>query len=350
MTALRSLALAALLLVAEPAAGQAQDPGTYRPGTPPTEAAPPAFTARGGPDAAELELQQALRGGVISGRVSIPDEKLGVLVQPQGRDWRQFRNTWLTLWGAIAVLGMLAVLVAIYLARGPTRIESGRSGRSVLRYNLLERANHWMTATSFVLLALTWLIITYGASGLGPLMSPEAFTALAYWSQAIHHFVSFAFLLGLLVMLLLWVRDNLPSRVDWAWLRAGGPLAKGHPPAGRFNAGQKLLYWVVILGGLAVAASGYMLMFPFAVTDIEGQQWAHIVHGVLGMLLIAVILGHIYLGTVGTEGAFEQMSTGRANWNYLREHHSVWLEQEVARAERAAAPSRPHGAREAGAD
>ena len=345
---IRALVLLVPLLAA-PAAALAQGTGMAPPGAPPSTPAPPAFTAQGGPDAAELELQRALQGGTIRGQVTIPDEKLSVLVQPQGRDWRAFRNHRLTWVGGILILATLLVLTILYLVKGPQRIEAGRSGRSVRRYNLFERINHWMVATSFVLLALTGLNITFGAYALRPLIGAEAFTAITWWGQAVHQYLSFPFFLGLLLMLVLWLRDNLPSRVDLTWLRAGGPLAKGHPPAGRFNAGQKALYWVVVGGGLAVAASGYLLMFPFYVTDITGQQWAHVVHGLLAMLLTAVILGHIYLGTIGTEGSFEQMSNGRADWNYLREHHSLWLEEEVERAGRTVTPP-PRGAREFGAD
>lgn len=336
----RCLALC-LLALAAPVAVQAQ------PAAPGNES-PPALTTRG-PDAAELELQRALQGRAIEGRVTIPDRSLGVLVQPQGRDWRNYRNHWITWWGGIAVLGMLAVLLIVHLWKGTTRIASGRTGRSIRRYNLLERANHWMVAVSFIGLALTGLNIIYGVYLLRPLIGPGAFATSAWWSQAIHQFVSFPFVIGLLLMLALWLRDNLPARVDAAWLRAGGPLSKGHPPAGRFNAAQKLLFWFVILAGLALAVSGYLLMFPLTVTDVHGQQWAHLVHGALSMLVIAAILGHIYIGTIGTEGAFGAMYTGRVDWNYAREHHSLWLEEEVSRAQRAAEPQ-PATARRAGAD
>jgi formate dehydrogenase subunit gamma len=348
-----AVAAALLLLALAPAAAGpalAQGTGMAPPGTPPTSGSPPALTTRG-PDAAELELQRALRGGVIEGQVSIPDGKLAVLVQPEGRDWRVFRNHRLTWVGLAAILGTLAALVLLHLVKGPTRIDGGRTGRTVRRYGLLERANHWMVATSFVLLGLTGLNITFGAYALRPLIGAQAFTDLTWWGQAAHHYLAFPFTIGLAAMAVLWLRDNLPSRVDLAWIRAGGPLSKGHPPAGRFNAGQKALYWIVVLGGVAVAASGFVLMFPFEVTDVAGQQWAHVVHGIVAMLMIAVILGHIYLGTLGTEGSFEQMSGGRADWNYAREHHSLWLEEEVARAQRVAAPPPGRDARRAaGAD
>jgi formate dehydrogenase subunit gamma len=318
----------------------------------PTPVAPipaqPPNTARGDTSADELELQRTLRGGFIEGRSTLPDAAASVLIQPDGRDWRQFRNTWLFWIGAAAVLGMIGLLALVFLVTGPKRIEAGRSGRSILRFSTLERVNHWMVATSFVLLGLSGLNITYGASVLRPVIGPEAFTALTFWAQAAHQYLSFPFVLGLAVMVAVWLRANLPAKVDLAWIKAGGPVAKGHPPAGKFNAAQKALYWFTMGGGALVALSGYVLMFPFLVTDVAGQQWAHMVHGLMAMVMIAAILGHAYIGSIGMEGAFEAMSTGRVDYNWAKEHHSLWLEEEAAKARQVAAP--PADARAAGAD
>jgi formate dehydrogenase subunit gamma len=328
-------------------------PNTTAPHAPtPTQelVAPPPFTSRPEIDAAEMELQRQLRGGVIGGAVSIPNQSAGILIQPEGRDWRVFRSTTLVVVGAVAVLGMLLVLTAFYLLKGSMPIEAGRSGRTIHRYGLLERANHWMVAGSFVLLALTGLNITFGAFVLRPVIGPEAFTALTLWAQAVHQYISFAFTLGLLVMLALWAWDNLPSRVDVDWLRAGGPLAKGHPPAGRFNAAQKALFWFAIGGGVLAAASGYLLMFPYLLDNVGMQQWAHIAHGLLAMVLIAAILGHIYIGTVGTEGAFEGMYQGVVDYNYAREHHSLWTEEQLAKARGSVLPAPANDSRRAAAE
>jgi formate dehydrogenase subunit gamma len=330
-----------LLLLALPLAAPAQP-------VHPAQDGPPALTTRG-LDASELELQRALQGGRIEGRVTIPDRQAASLIQPAGRDWRVFHNRTLAWIGGIAILGMLAILAAFYLIRGRIRPSSGLSGRTVLRFNLLERANHWMVAASFIVLALSGLNLTFGRHLLLPVIGPEAFTTLSLWGKIAHNYLAFPFTLGILVMLVLWVRDNLPSRIDWAWVRAGGGFFGGaHPAAGRFNAGQKLVFWITILGGALVAASGYILMFPFAVTDVAGMQLAHIVHGVLAMLMIAAMLAHIYIGSLGMEGAFSAMSNGRVDYNWAKEHHSLWLEEEVARAGEAAGA--PHSAKAAGAD
>jgi formate dehydrogenase subunit gamma len=310
--------------------------------------APPPVTARGNTSADELELQRILQGGVIQGAVSIPNQSAGILVQPDGRDWREFRNTWLFYIGAAAVLGMVALLAVFYLVSGQKKIEAGRSGRTIQRFTTIERVNHWMVAVSFVLLGLSGLNITYGALLLRPIIGAEAFTTLTFWGQAVHQYLSFPFVLGLVAMVVLWLRDNLPSRVDVAWIKAGGPVAKGHPPAGKFNAAQKALYFFTMGGGALVAVSGYLLMFPMTVTGIIGMQWAHIVHGLMAMVMIAAILGHIYIGSIGMEGALEAMSTGRVDYNWAKEHHSLWLEEEASKARQTVAP--PVGARAAGAD
>ncbi|HWL83106.1 MAG TPA: formate dehydrogenase subunit gamma [Roseomonas sp.] len=311
--------------------------------------APPPLGDRGTLPAAELELQNALKGNRITGRVSIPDEKLAVLVQPEGRDWRAFRNGTLLWVGTVAVLGMLALLALFYLVRGRIRVRSGWSGRTMERFNFFERMNHWMTAGSFIVLALSGLNLTFGRHLIRPLIGPEAFTALADWGKIAHNFLAFPFTVGVLVMLLMWAGDNLPNKLDWVWLKNGGGfIGNAHPQAGRFNAGQKGIFWITVLGGGVVAISGFLLMFPFFLLDIGGQQWGHMVHGTLSMLLIAVMLAHIYIGTLGMEGGFSAMGSGRVDYNWAREHHSMWVDDELKRAHDAVQPKA--AARPAGAD
>jgi formate dehydrogenase subunit gamma len=306
------------------------------------------MTARGQADAAELELQSRLRGEPITGRVSIPDSQAATLVQPEGREWRAFHNRTLAWVGGIAVLGMLALLTVFFLFKGRMRTSTGLSGRTILRFGALERVNHWMVASSFIVLALSGLNLTFGRWLLRPLIGPEAFTAVSQWGKVAHNFLAFPFTLGIVVMLLLWVRDNIPNRVDLAWVKAGGGFFGGHPQAGRFNAGQKLVFWITVLGGGLVAASGYVLIFPFTVTDVAGQQLSHMVHSILSVLMIAAMLAHIYIGSLGMEGAYDAMGSGRVDYNWAKEHHALWVEEELAKAREVAVP--PPRAKAAGAD
>jgi formate dehydrogenase subunit gamma len=284
------------------------------------------------------EKQLLEQFGTIHGRSKIPDTKSYTLEQPAGRDWRQFHEVTLRWIGGIAILGTLAVLVVFYLWRGMVRLEAGRAGRVIVRFNAFERAVHWMTAVCFVILALSGLNITFGRPLLLPLMQPETFTAWSEWAKYAHNYLSFPFTLGVVLIFLMWLGGNLPNRIDVEWLkRGGGMVGHDHPPAERFNAGQKMIYWIVVLGGAVTAVSGYLLIFPFYGTTIETMQRAEMVHAILAMLFIAAMLGHIYIGTLGMEGAFEAMGSGTVDLNWAREHHSLWLE-EMAEQQKAAPP------------
>jgi formate dehydrogenase subunit gamma len=293
------------------------------------------------PTKSAVSEEQLLRQfKTIRGLGSIPDTKSYTLEQPAGHDWRHFHEVTLRWIGGVAILGMLTVLVIFYLSRGMVRIESGRSGRTIMRFNAFERFVHWMTAVCFVILALSGLNITFGRPLLLPLMSPESFTAWSEWAKYAHNYLSFPFTLGVVLIFLIWLGGNLPTRVDLEWLkRGGGMIGHDHPPAYRFNAGQKLIYWVVVLGGGAAAVTGYVLIFPFYGTTIDTMQRAEMVHGIVAMLFIGTMLAHIYIGTIGMEGAFEAMGSGTVDVNWAKEHHSLWLEEEGARGR--TGPSQP---------
>jgi formate dehydrogenase subunit gamma len=296
----------------------------------------PAYAQQGAPvnpTASAVKEQQLLQElGRIQGRGTIPDVKSYVIEQPMGREWRQFHEVTLRWIGAIALLGMLAILVIFYLWRGMVKIEKGRSGRKIVRFNGLERFVHWMTATCFIILALSGLNITFGKPLLLPLLGPEAFTTWSELAKYAHNYLSFPFTIGVVLIFLMWIGGNIPNRVDVDWVkRGGGIVGHDHPPAYRFNAGQKMIYWIVVIGGGASAVTGYLLLFPFYGTGIEGMQVAQVVHAVVAMLFIAAMLAHIYIGTVGMEGAFEAMGEGTVDVNWAREHHRLWLEDELAR-------------------
>ena len=304
----------------------------------------------------EQQLLEALKPGgpqAISGRSSFPDARTGSLIQPGGRDWRVWRDSTLPRIGAVAIAGMLIALIIFFAVRGRIRVEGGLSGHQVERFNPVERFTHWLTATAFVVLAITGLNMTYGRQLLLPVVGAEPFTAISQLAKYLHNYMSFAFVIGLVMMFVLWVIYNVPTPRDFRWIAEGGGIfGKKHPPAGKFNAGQKLLFWITMIGGVLLAATGYALMFPFYelpgqvpgnlssfTATMEGIQTVSVLHGVIALVMIAVILGHIYIGTLGMQGAFWSMGTGKVDANWARQHHSVW----AARVLPKDAPAKPAG-------
>ena len=278
-------------------------------------------------DSNDAELLRALKGA--QGQVTIQDEKSAVLIQPQGRDWRAAIKGPVRVIGAWLVLGMVVVLIVFFLMRGRITIDKGFSGRTIARFNGLDRFTHWLTASSFVVLALSGLNISYGRYLLLPIIGPDAFTGLSLALKYAHNFVALPFMVGVVVMFVLWVGHNIPNKYDFQWLAvAGGLFSKGaHPPSKKFNAGQKIIFWSVILGGAIISVSGIFLLFPFYFGDIHDQQLMQILHAVFALILISIVLAHIYIGSLGMEGAFDAMYTGEVDENWAREHHNVWVAQ-----------------------
>ena len=285
------------------------------------------------PNANAVQEQQLLgKLKVIQGLGTIPDTKSYVLEHPAGRDWRMFRTVYLPWIGGIAILGMLALIVIFYLWRGTIMIEGGRSGRTILRFTSFERFVHWLTATTFVILGITGLNISFGRELILPWLGADSFSAWSEWAKYAHNYLSFAFTLGVVLMFLMWIGQNFPTAVDVQWFKMGGGMGKGHQhaPAYKFNGGQKLLYWFIVLGGAAMMISGYALLFPFyGGLTVGTMELAEIFHGVVGVLFVALIVAHIYLGTLGMEGAFESMVDGNVDLNWAKEHHNLWVEEET---------------------
>jgi formate dehydrogenase subunit gamma len=284
----------------------------------------------------QMLLQEFRR---IQGVIDQPNPRERVLIQPDGRIWDYFHEVTLRWIGALAILGTLLALAAGYVLLGRLRISAGRSGRKVPRFSGFERFSHWLTAVSFVILGLTGLNITFGKILLRPLIGPDAFSEFSQLAKYVHNYVSFAFVIGLAIIIVMFLKDNIPEKADLIWLKQGGGFIKSkHAPARRFNAGEKAVYWLAFGAGIAVAVSGYLLLFPFYGTNIFDMQIAQGVHGIIALLFVALILGHIYIGTLGMEGAFEAMGTGEVDYNWAKEHHDLWLEDQVAKGRVASPP------------
>ncbi len=266
----------------------------------------------------------------VTGRVSIPDRKAGTLEQPAGREWRELHQVTIPKYGAYVLLGMLVGLAAFYLLRGRVRLQRGWSGIKVLRFSSLERFVHWFTASCFIILGLTGLNVVFGRTTLLPLIGEENFATITQYGKYLHNFLGIPFAAGIVFMYVMWLWDNIPVPSDWTWIRQGGGLVgHGHPPAKKFNFGQKMIFWSVVGIGGVLSITGLMLLFPFYSAGIAQMQGAQLLHSVGGIVLIAIIFAHIYIGTLGMEGAFDAMGTGKVDLNWAREHHSTWADKAV---------------------
>ncbi|MGI9509909.1 MAG: formate dehydrogenase subunit gamma [Geminicoccaceae bacterium] len=298
----------------------------------------------------DTDLWRAVRQGE-AGRVAGPDAQAGVMIQSEGDLWRAIRNGPLSTYGVWILVGMVALLALIFLLLGRVKIEAGESSYRLIRFTNFERAVHWMTASSFVILAITGLNLLYGRYFMPILVGPEIFAWLTIGGKLAHNYLAFAFMIGLALMFVLWLSENIPNHHDLVWLvKGGGVLVKGvHPPAKKFNAGQKIIFWLVMLGGAALSLSGLALLFPFkfpmiatmfaqandwfgtalpiALTPMQEQQYTHLWHAIVGVIMTAIILAHIYIGSIGMEGAFDAMAEGDVDYNWAREHHGLWVRE-----------------------
>ena len=311
--------------------------------------------------ASDPELWRALRYGTadVTSTSSSPGSTL--LVQDGGMSWLNLRDGPLREQGGRALLIMLFLLVIFYMTRDRIMIEHGRAGTTILRFKFIERFGHWLLAGSFILLAITGLISLFGRTGLIPLIGKDGYAVIALASKWVHNNVSWAFMLGLAMVFVMWVIHNLPTLTDLKWLaKGGGIFTKGvHPPAKKFNAGQKIIFWSVILLGVSVSASGLSLLFPFemplfaktftilngwgapgwvgmaalpeTLTPHQEMQYAQIWHSIVAFAMMVIILAHIYIGSIGMEGAFDAMGDGHVDVNWAKEHHSLWVEEVEAK-------------------
>lgn len=318
------------------------------------------------------ELWRALRYNSADIRVSAGGAEATTLVQDGGMAWLTFREGPLRQYGGWLLLGVFGALAVFYLLRGRIGLEAAETGRTVVRFQFMERVAHWMLAGSFLLLGATGLLSLFGRVAIAPYLGKEVNAQLLIASKWIHNSVAWPFMLALVLVFLFWVHHNLPSRTDLVWIRQfGGIIGKKHPPAKKFNAGQKVIFWSVILFGSSIALSGLSLLFPFELplfaktfavlndlgwpqalgfgilpTDLapqEEMQLAQAWHGIMAFVLMAIIVAHIYIGSVGMEGAYDAMGSGEVDEAWARQHHSIWLD-EVLEEERSKTAKEAHPA------
>ena len=226
-----------------------------------------------------------------------------------------------------SIIAVLIALLAKHIIKGKDKLET-RTGRTVTRWSAFERVMHWYVAISFIILGITGLSLIFGRTVLIPLLGKEGFAAWAALAKPVHDYLALPFAAGLVFILVMWFRHNIPRAYDLQWLKSlGGAIGDGHPPAGFFNAGEKVFYWLVFFVGITMTVSGFFLLFPNLGTVRESMQFWHIIHLSTGLLIIGVALGHMYLGSIGTEGVLEGMVSGEVDEGFAKQHHSLWYEE-----------------------
>lgn len=265
------------------------------------------------------------------GAVSGPET--GVFINNGGQNWRQMRNGIISNYGGWAIIVSLAVILVFFLIKGKIKIVGERSGLTVPRWQFWERCMHWFTAAGFVILAITGLSLLFGRTVLIPILGAKGFSAWASMSINVHNFIGPLFSIGVFAMLLFWIKNNIPNATDMQWFASGGGIVgNNHPSAGKANGGEKIWYWIVIfIGLLAVCGTGFALIgwmeqLGFGNTTRASMQSMHQIHTIAALIWITVFFGHAYIGTVGTEGALEGMTTGRVSVEWAKQHHDQWYE------------------------
>ncbi|MBE0549798.1 MAG: formate dehydrogenase subunit gamma [Rubrivivax sp.] len=336
-------------------AAQAQQQPAGAAGATPAQGPPAGFTAPAEPAADESNavraktqpgnnapMWRAVReSGTTPGYSSLPGAEQGVLIQPfvrypgssyttAGEAWRQVRNNWIIPYGGSLIVIIALAIGLFYWRRGPMGGHIPDTGRKIERFTPFERATHWSVAIAFVILAVSGIVMAFGRFFLLPVMGATLFGWLSYVLKTAHNFAGPLFAVALVIFIITYLRDNMPRAGDMNWLQKGGGFLGGEEvPSGRFNAGEKIVFWGgVILFGVVVVASGLVLdkLVP-GFGDTRGQmQVAHIVHAVASVLMMAMFLGHIYMGTVGIRGAYQAMRTGYVDEAWAKEHHALWYD------------------------
>ena len=283
-------------------------------------------------------------GAGVTGYSSLPKTQApeaGNLIQPfvqypgsrltnAGEAWRQVRNNWLIPYGgALLVIVMLAIAL-FYFSKGSIKNHTPDSGKKIERFTPFERAAHWSNAIAFCILAISGVVMAFGKFFMLPVMGGTLYGWLTYVLKNMHNFAGPLFAVSLVIVFFTFLRDNWPQKGDLNWLLKGGGLFSGNEPASnRFNAGEKAVFWGgVFFLGLIVVSSGFVLdkIVPGLVYERATMQIAHMVHAVATVFMMAMFMGHIYLGTIGMQDAYKAMKTGYVDEAWAKDHHAYWYD------------------------
>lgn len=271
--------------------------------------------------------------GSVSGFTTVKGVETGVLIDPQGNTWRAIRNGLITPYGGALLVIAIVGIAMFHLRKGTQQLHAPETGRTMERFSPSERRAHWIAAISFVCLGLSGVVLLFGKHILLWLIGYSLFSWLAVLSKNVHVLSGFLFVVGVVLMFWHFWRDNLWHASDAAWIRKGGGLFTGeHVPSRRFNFGEKTWFWIGVCGfGLVMILSGLALTFPNVFASRQAMQTAEIIHAVSACIVMAMSLGHIYMGTLGMAGALDAMKTGQVDETWAKEHHELWYQEELAK-------------------
>jgi len=289
--------------------------------------------------AASGELWNAVRARQGSDLGTVRSQVKGIdsasFMSTGGEEWKDFRMEQLIPLAA-KVLGFSLLGILLFrLIRGKIKIKSGRTTKRIKRFTTFQRWVHWITAILFVALAITGIVLMFSRFIIIPYIGPEIGGPLTFFMKRIHDVAGPAFAVSLVVMVFTFIKGNFPHWRDLIWVVKGGGLLGWHAPAGRYNAGEKGWYWIAVFVGLAVVGSGLALDFTSLLSYTqfgetrESLTYAHWIHSIAGVAIMAGAMGHIYMGTIAMEGAFEVMQTGYCDANWAKEHHDMWYDEMV---------------------
>jgi len=279
----------------------------------------------------------------IAGFTKVTTAGHHILIVNSGENWREIRNG-LIMRGSQWILALALIGMGLfYFFVGSDKLEKPRSSVKIERFTLGERVLHWYIAVIFIIMAITGLSLLLGRLALIPILGHPIVSGYLQTSKALHNYCGPLLLVGILLAFLIWVRYNIPKRMDLQWFKNMGGII-GHssrPHAGKVNGGEKGWFWLVVIFGIGVGITGVLLDFPIWGQTRFTMQLSHVIHATVAVLFVTVSFGHIYTGTIGIEGVFEAMWAGSVDAVWAQQHADLWYQEKMREREAKLKPETP---------
>lgn len=200
-----------------------------------------------------------------------------------------------------------------------------RNPRDIQRYNASERANHWIVGICFILLALSGLAFFHPA--FFPLT--QLFGSPT-WTRILHPYIGVVMAFFFLLMAIRFAHLNLIGKRDIEWLKRVGEMINGDdhnmPEQGKYNGGQKMLFWGLVIGMLLITVSGVLMWRSWVSVPIGVIRVASVVHAGAAVFMIGLIIMHVY-AAIWTKGTIRAMLYGTVTRAWAKQHHRAWYRQ-----------------------